>query len=161
MKTKFLWIEDGATADLRRLLAPILVDGLYDPIIALDVSEGIRQLRVHEFSAVIVDIRIPPGDHPAWINLYNQLGKNKARARLGLKLLTSLFKPQDDDIEIADMPTWVTPEKFGVLTVESQNEVESSLRDLNITVYRQKTAETPKTILEELLRDIVREQYNA
>lgn len=41
MKTRFLWIEDGATADLRHLLAPILVDGSYDPTIAL----GIRPAR--------------------------------------------------------------------------------------------------------------------
>lgn len=156
MKTRFLWIEDGATADLRHLLAPIYVDGSYDPVIALDVSEGIRRLRAVEFEAVIVDIRIPPGDHPEWINLYNQLGKNKVRARLGLKLLTSLFRPEEDDVKISGVPVWVKPERFGVLTVESKNEVEESLSGLGITVYKQKTAETPKTILVEMLQALVK-----
>jgi len=154
MKTSFLWIEDGAIADLKYLLAPILVSGDYDPIIALDVSEGIRRLREREFEAVIVDIRIPPGDDSNWISLYNQRGKNKARARLGLQLLTCLLSTEPCDIVITDIPTWVCANRFGVLTVEGKDEVSASLESLGINVYDQKTASTPKTVLEDLVRRI-------
>jgi hypothetical protein len=151
VRTRFLWIEDGAIADYKYLLAPIYVAGMYNPVVALDVSEGIRRLKQREFDAVIVDIRLSPGDNPDWIRLYKQLGSNKATARLGSKLLRSILKPDGDDIPIEEIPLWVQPQLFGILTVESAED----LRELEIEVYERKKGRTPENVLKELVDRIV------
>ena len=155
MRTRFLWIEDGAIADYRYLLAPIYVSGQYDPVIALDVCEGIRRLKEQEFDAVIVDIRLPPGDEPEWIRLYRQLGSNKATARLGSKLLRSLLKPDGDDIQIEGVPEWVRPQRFGILTVETKDLVQEDLKELDITVYEQKIGRTREDALKDLVQRVI------
>lgn len=155
MRKRFLWIEDGAIADYRYLLAPIYVSGQYDPVIALDVCEGIRRLKEQEFDAVIIDIRLPPGDEPEWIRLYRQLGSNKATARLGSRLLRSLLKPDGDDIRIEGIPEWVRSDRFGILTVETEDLVLEDLKELNIRVYGQKIGQTREDALKDLVERVV------
>ena len=135
MKTKFLWIEDNARTDLKHLLAPVYMSGKYDPVIAPTVSEGIYRMRHAEFPAVIVDIRLLPGNDSDWETLYTKLGSEKGSARLGLHLLYSLFGPRPDDVKIEDMPKWIEPKRFGVLTVEDLGgELGEALRSFHITV---------------------------
>jgi hypothetical protein len=155
MKTKFLWIEDNATTDLKHMLMPVFTSGKFDPIIALNVTDGFHRMLQMRFDAVIVDIRMLPGNDPDWINLYNQWGKNKGSARLGLRLLFSLLKPQPGDIVLEKKPKWVRPELFGVLTVEGKDVLEGELDALDIHVYEQKTARTPKNILVDMVERIV------
>jgi len=157
MKLKFLWIEDGAIADYQTMLGPVFVSGKYDPVIALNVADGIRQLRQSRFDAVIVDIRLPPGESSEWARLYDESRQNKATARLGLKVLYCLLGPGEEDIRIEGMPDWVKPDRFGVLTVENKSELQEDLDRLGIRVYRQKTARTPNNVLIDMIEEIKRQ----
>lgn len=157
MKLKILWIEDQAFIDLAILTGLVYVRGNYDLIIAPDASEGIRQIMQREFDAVVVDIRIPPGDDPKWKELYTKFGMTKVTARLGLHLLHCLLAPEDKNtkVKLRNIPPWITPTRFGILTVESEREVQDDLRKLNIQVFRQKTAEMTETTLLELIEEIL------
>jgi hypothetical protein len=157
MKTKFLWIEDNARTDLKRLLAPVYMSGRYDPVVAPTVAEGVYRMKHTEYAAVIVDIRLLPGNDSVWEALYNKLGRDKGTARLGLCLLYSLFGPRLDDVQIGDKPAWIDPKRFGVLTVEDLNgDLREALKSFHIAVYEQKTAFTPNTTLLNLVERITR-----
>lgn len=151
MKTKFLWIEDNARTDLVHLLPPIYMDGRYDPVIAPTVAEGVYQMKKAEFAAVVVDIRLLPGNDPDWKALYVKEGAEKGTARLGLFLLFSLFSPRIDDVKIMDdnLKKWVKASRFGVLTVEDlhSGDLAEALRTFRITVCEQKTTRSPNTTL--------------
>lgn len=145
---RILWIEDEATGDMRNLAGPLYDSGQYDLVVAFDASEGVRQMMKLEFDAVVVDIRIPPGSDQRWIELYSQSEQNKPMARLGLQLLYSLLNADD-------RPTWITPDRFGLLTVENKREVEEDLKNLNIQVYRQKTEQLPFNTLIKVIEEIL------
>lgn len=157
MKIKFLWIEDNARTDLKHLLGPIYMSGKYDPVVAPTVAEGIYQIKKSEFAAVIVDLRLLPGNDSAWEALYLGLGSEKGTARLGLHLLYSLFKPRRlEDLTIEKLPAWLDPHRFGVLTVEDfDGELKEALASLNISVYEQKTTHTANTVLLKMLERII------
>jgi hypothetical protein len=152
---KILWIEDGATVDLKHLTGPLYASGQYDLVLAVDASDGLRQLEKEEFAAVVADIRIPPGSDQRWIDLYYRSGQNKALARLGLQLLYSLLKPEIARVKLDPIPSWIIPNRFGLFTVESKGEVEEDLKSLNIHVYREKTERLPFTALVEVIEDIL------
>lgn len=149
MKKKFLWIEDNATNDLVELLSPIYMDGRFAPVIATTVAEGIYRMKESEYAAVVVDIRLPPGNDREWEALYKRLGGEKGTARLGLHLLYSLFDHRKgEDVEIKDKPDWIDAQRFGVLTVEDlRGELDEALTSFHINVREQKTTLTPDTML--------------
>jgi len=171
MKTKFLWIEDNARTDLKHLLAPVYMSGEYDPVIAPTVAEGVYQLEHTEFAAVIVDIRLLPGNNHDWETLYIKLGRERGTARLGLCLLYSIFDPRPDDVELdtirqrmKDARYWINAKRFGVLTVEDldpSRDLGQALTSFGITVSEQKTARTPNTTLLGMVRRIVSPQGEA
>lgn len=163
MKIRFLWIEDNARTDLKHLLAPIYMTGEFDPVIAPTVAEGVYQLEHSQFAAVIVDIRLLPGNNSDWESLYSKLGRERGTARLGLYLLYSIFDPRPDDVKLTELRAkmkneefWIKPSRFGVLSVEDFNgDLGEALRSFGITVSRQKTTRTPNTTLLEMVRLIV------
>lgn len=155
MKPKVLWIEDGALGDLPDLAGVVVVEGSYDLVIALDATEGIEWIMQHEFKAVIVDIRLPPGEDIRWRNIYNRPDKNKNAARLGLLVLRGLLKPNQSEVKIQNLPGWVRPEIFGILTVENQREVQKDLDELGIKIYRQKTRKPSTHTLLDLIREVI------
>jgi hypothetical protein len=153
VKTKFLWIEDNANTSLSYLMMPVYNSGKYDPVIALSVAGGLLHLWQTEFEAVVLDIRLPPGNDPKWEELYNRSGHNRGAAQLGLALLVALLRPQESPIDLGKRPPWlkpdrIKPERFGVLSVESESDVTNKLKELGILVRLEKTAHTtPKTLL--------------
>jgi hypothetical protein len=155
MKKRVLWIEDNALSDLQNVLGPIYMDGHYDLVIAENASEGMSRLTREVFDAVIVDIRLPPGEDNDWIKLYNDRPYG-ARPRLGLLLLYSLFYPKEAAVNFGEMPKWIRPERFGVFSVESKAELKQDLDKLKISVYEQKTAATSTRIILDLLERIAR-----
>lgn len=158
-KHKILWLEDSAMYDLQQLSAPVILDGSYDLVIAENVSDGIAQLQQSEFEAIIVDIRIPPGDEKVWIDLYERLGRDKISARLGLQFLYTVLGHPDAKVNLGHRrPSWIKPAMLGVLSVESQLELDEHMKKLGITVYHQKRAETPETMLLELIDRILSKQ---
>lgn len=160
MKRRVLWIEDGAYGDLPEVIGPVVVDGGYDLDIALDATEGVEQILANEYDCVIVDIRLPPGTDKKWIDIYNHPDKYKDAERLGLLVLRSLLTPEKSVVPVANIPAWVHNEKakrFGVLTVENQNEVETDLEELNVSVYRQKNRRPSVNTLLELVQEVMKQ----
>jgi hypothetical protein len=158
MKRKVLWIEDGARFDLPQLAGPVYINGSYDLVVAEDVSTGISHLLRDEFDVVIVDIRLPPGDHPRWIKVFSAAGYNKIQAQLGLQLLYSVLGRPEAEVKLEYRPEWITAAKLGVFTVESPQEMEKYLKQLDIQIFQQKRADLPDTILLELIEKILRKQ---
>lgn len=160
MKIKFLWIEDNATNDLVELLSPIYMDGRFTPVIATTVAEGIYRMKESPYAAVIVDIRLPPGNDHEWEGLYKKLGGERGTARLGLHLLYSLFSYREgEDVEVKDKPAWIDPKCFGVLTVEDfHGDLDEALTSFRITVREQKTTLTPDTMLLTMVERILNGQ---
>jgi DNA-binding NarL/FixJ family response regulator len=150
---KVLWIEDNAMADLQELLAPVYVDGTYELTLAENASDAIKQLWKSEFVAVIVDIRIPPGQDKNWQELYRTRGNSNKAARLGLEVIRTALQ-QEASITRASPPVWLSPTRFAVFTVESGAEVEQDVRKLGVKVYRQKRVATPPTVLLDLIARI-------
>lgn len=164
-KYKVLWIEDGALGDFADLVGPVNVDGSYDLSIALNATQGIEFIMQSEFDAVIVDIRLPPGDDKQWQKIYYSPETNKDAARLGLLVLRSLLPSKTgkkSEVKIKSIPKWIRAVRFGVLTVENKGEVMKDLEDLdiNIKAYRQKNINPSDTVLIELIEDIIRQSTN-
>jgi hypothetical protein len=154
MKHKVLWIEDGALTELPDLIGPVFVDGKYDLTIASTATEGIENIMQTEFSAVIIDIRLPPGSDKRWINVYSGISSNKAAARLGLLVLRSLLRPEKSEVKL-NIPSWIRPEVFGVFTVENRSEISEDLDELKIRVFRQKNIKPSVTTLLELIKEVI------
>lgn len=155
MKYKVLWIEDGAFVEVASFAGPVLIAMKYDLHVAIDVSDAIKQIKSTEFDVVIVDIRLPPGNDTEWENLYSKSAYNKIGARLGIQLLLSLLKPGKAAVKLNEIPAWISPDKFGIFTVESEVELETELKELNIKCFQQKKTRLPKTTLLDLIERVI------
>jgi len=153
-KPSVLWIEDSARFELRSLVGPLLFSGKYDFNLAEDVTAAMDFLRNKEYAAVIVDIRLPPGIDPEWRTHYRNSGADRVHAQLGLKLLYWLLG-KDTAIHSETPPAWVKPWNIGVFTVESQREIQKNLDELGISVFKQKLAGLPDTILLDLIEELL------
>jgi hypothetical protein len=164
MKSRVLWIEDGALDEMSKYYGPLFNSGKYDIIVAFDATEGERQLMMpeNEFASVIVDIRIPPGSGKNWSELFNRLGSDKIQARLGMHLLYSIFNPSHALIKLEQpIPNWVKPTKFGIFTVETANEVGDDIKELGIIAFTEKSADessVPLTALIDLIEQIEKQK---
>jgi len=152
MKTKVLWVEDSARLELRNLTGPIYISGEYDMNLAEDATTAVRYLRMKEYDAVILDMRLPPGIDDYWVNIYRDRGEDKADARLGLELANWLFDGRGG-LGIP-RPDWIMPQHVGVFTVENDSELHDKLEALKIKVFEQKVAGLKDTILLEIIEKI-------
>src|SRR5438105_597952 len=141
MKRKVLWVEDSAFSDLTVLAGALYMTGDYNLVVAANASDGFRYIMEKEFDAVIMDIRLPPGNDPYFESLYNSSQGSKTSARLGIAVLERALKPSAENAR-----AWISPERFGVLTVESRREVKEELVALGVNVYYQKTARMPRDV---------------
>lgn len=155
-KHRILWIEDGARFDLPYLAAPVYMDGGYDLFVAETIADGLAYLQRHEFDAIIMDIRVPPGNDVQWNALYKKAGRNKVMARLGLKLLYSLLDHPEAEIKLPVLPAWINAKKIGVLTVESYSEIKEHLNKLGIQIYQQKHANIADSVLLDLIKQVLK-----
>lgn len=159
MRKKVLWIEDGAFVEVANFAGPVLTNLKYDLQVALDVSDALKKIMEIEnngFDAVIVDSRIPPGMDPEWEDIYDKSGYNKIGARLGIQLLFSLLKPEKAAVKLKKIPPWISPEKFGVFTVESEGEVKNELTELGIiNCFQQKKIKLSNKALLELIEKVI------
>ena len=157
-KISVLWIEDGARFDLQELAAPVLVDGRYELVIVEAASEAIDWMRQCTFDVIIADIRIPPGDDPAWIDLYKMYRANSTSARLGLHLLFTILRHKDAKVKLeAELPDWIKPEIIAVFSLEGQAELSADLKNLGISVFQQKGAGTSSTVLLDLIERVLQQ----
>lgn len=158
MKKKILWIEDQANKDVSQLAAPVYNDGNYELIVAYNISDAKKNLFSYEFDAVVVDIRLPSGEHQEWYDLYKRSSFNKINARLGLDLLYSILLPNDERTKVKynNVPKWIESKRFGILSVESREELADDMYKLGISHFKQKKASSSKKILLELIEEILK-----
>src|ERR1044072_1158818 len=105
-KYNVLWVEDGARFELAYLAAPVYMDGRYKLTVAQDVSEASHLVERIKFQALIVDIRLPPGEDNRWGELYGKVGGKKAAASLGIKLLRSMLHTEGAEVELDIPRSW-------------------------------------------------------
>ncbi len=157
-RRRVLWVEDGSRYDLVQLAAPVLMEGDFELVEAENASEGIAKLLEGEFDVIIVDIRIPPGNHDDWIRLYEKSASDKVSARLGRHFLFTILGHPKAEIMRDRRLNWIKPEMVGVFSVEGHQELNGDLDLLGIksTNYYQKRANTPENILLTIIEDILR-----
>jgi len=106
-----------------------------------------------EYDALIVDIRLPPGNDPYWMELYRSAELDGGGEKLGIKFLYWLLSR--DGSYPHKPPSWASPERVAVFTVESHSEVRSNLDDLGIDLFKQKTTGLADTTLLELIAELL------
>lgn len=152
-----IWIEDEATFDLNRLAAAVNVTFRYKLTIAKTVSDALRHLKTGvEYEALIVDMRLLPGDDPRWKTVAEN---STGRTLLGQELVYSLLRwPQckvtlDDD----EIPPWITPARFGIFTVEPEKELSEFLTNVGIDrqLYQRKKASLEQNTLLRLIESVI------
>ncbi len=149
-RPRALWIEDGARSELSHLSGPVLYDGRIELVLAEDLTTAVEYLLEEEFDAVVVDVRLPPGDDPYWKELHRKAGRDKVHAQLGLQLLRWLLEPGHKP-ELAAAPSWLDAKRVAVFSVDTKSEILNTLHALGIELIQQKRADLPDTILRELI----------
>jgi hypothetical protein len=149
-RPRALWIEDGARSELSHLSGPVLYDGRIELVLAEDLTTAVEYILEEEFDAVIVDVRLPPGDDQYWKDLHRKAGRDKVHAQLGLQLLRWLLGP-GDRTGLPAPPSWLSAQRVAVFSVDCKTEILSLLDELGIEVIQQKRADLPDTILRELI----------
>ena len=154
-RPKILWVEDSARYELAELLGPVFFEHKYLLDLAEDASTAMHQLTMQCYDALIVDIRLPPGNEPVWQELYKDAGRDKIKAQLGLRLLDWLLRPDGATRKyVTTRPPAVCPEQIAIFTVESWDQVKGELTDLHICTYEQKTTSIPDTVLLDLIQEL-------
>jgi hypothetical protein len=153
MKPRVLWIEDSARFELNNLTGPIYFYGTYDFQQAENVTSAIEFLKVKEYDALIVDVRLPPGNDPYWRELYRKEEGDGGGEKLGIKLLYWLLAQEGSYSHTP--PSWASPEKIAIFTVENQMEVRDDLDKLGINLFKQKTTGLADTTLLDLIKELL------
>lgn len=158
---RVLWIEDNAARQFDYMATPVLLDGRFDLNVAITASEGMDKLRRGgPFDAVIIDVRLPAGDDPAWAEFASSHGINEDPC-LGLEILRQIFFKDPNHKKFGPPVAWATPLRFGVLTVENYwGHTKKCLEDCGLKFFKPKTADQGERILLEMIEDILRAAYS-
>jgi hypothetical protein len=155
MKRRVLWIEDSAYNEITQLSAPVYLSGRYDLRTALTASAAMAALADTIYDAIIVDIRILPGEDSWWIREYTHRGQSVKAARLGLRLLEVVLDGTAyPGLKVTLPGAAREPHRYGVLSVEASDSVADDLRRLKVTAYRNKTAAANARLLLDLLDEV-------
>lgn len=166
-----LWVEDETQHEMQGFVGPLYAEWKYDIDLAIDASQALARLRQKRYDAVIVDIRIPPGEDECWQEIYNLHGADPSAAKLGLVLLEFLFGQDENgsapktrlklngrDFDLCRLggrpESNLDPSRFGVFSVES-NDLEDQLSRLGVGKALAKRARTPRIALVELIDEIL------
>lgn len=158
MKKRILWIEDAGNADLGELSGYMTSLGEYDLTTTIDVTDGIRCLMAKTYDAIVVDIRMLPGELEEWQMLYYELGGVPSEAKLGKHLLYSLCEHPKARIQLGERkPKWLLTKMIGVYTIESN--LQSEMEELEISTYVVKTPAGTEdvTMLVRVVEEILKE----
>lgn len=159
-KHKILWVEDSARFDLVNVWGPINASHRYDLTLAEDATTAAEYLRRREFDAIIVDVRIPPGHHKYWQQIFQDHDADRTNAKLGLELLRWLLDAEqiiaDAQIKIPKRPKWdVLPERIGVFSAERKSEIGDTLDKLGVETMYHKEPGLPDTILLDIVKHVI------
>lgn len=158
-KRKILWVEDSARFELASVLGPIYASHRYDLTLADNASSAAEYLRRRRYDAIIVDIRLPPGQDRYWLNIYKSAGSDRTNAKLGLALLSWLFADgvlNQNSMPLPLRPEWpIQPTQVGVFSVENRLEVGNFLTALGVTLLYEKRPGLPDTILLDIVTAVL------
>src|SRR5262249_47815261 len=150
------WIEDGAYNENTSLATPVHLSDDYGLSIAVDATQGMQHLRERVFDAIVVDIRIPPGDDPRWIEIYYDLFRRREAARLGLKLL-QIVLGRPEPLFHEPLPSAAKDaHRYGVLSVEGRTDLLTQLTPLGVSVCYDKGRGDDPDVLLKVIDDILR-----
>jgi hypothetical protein len=149
---KVLWIEDAARFGLAYLTAPIYLEGGFELTVAENASDAQRKICEAKYDIMVVDIRLPPGSDYEWIKVYEDATIKGLAPNLGLKILTSIFKPAEAEVPFDCNLDRLTPDKIGVFTIERSPELLICLKDIGIKIIERKTVTMPDTTLLNLIK---------
>ena len=151
---RVLWIEDGAETEVPHLAGPVHTSGQFFLHEALNATEGLKYILKYSYEAVIVDIRLLPGENPSWRSIYRNKNQDTVQARLGLELLRTLLGHGDATLTLDSLPSWIAPSRFGILTVEEYSLLQDDFTTLGLppSHYRQKILSSDKFALLELIK---------
>jgi hypothetical protein len=114
---KILWLEDQYEDFVAYRSALYRSGRITDRV--RSVSETVKNLREdNEYTAVIFDIKVLPGNDPEWIELDKQQREANPDydSYLGLELLRALFDPDRAKVKL-DPPIKLSPKKMIVFSV--------------------------------------------
>jgi hypothetical protein len=154
-KPRVLWVEDGALTELSELFGPVYAEGNYLLEVAQDATEATRKLARTTYDAVVVDIRIPPGADNRWIQLHRKGGSNNTQARLGIDLIAACLDVPSTGFQFDNRPSWLSPAKIGVLSVESKSEIQPILGPWGVSIIYQKRIDASRRILLTVIEEIL------
>ena len=147
-----LWIEDQAYHELGALRTPVIMSSLYHLTIAVDGASAIENLRTNKFEIIIVDMRIPPGDDPIFTDIYYKNSDSKRHKEIGLLLLKRIFEKEDLNFLSDLLPYAYDSSRYGVLSIDNENEISDELKALGIKNYAHKSgAMSSKSLLNLIL----------
>ena len=123
---KVLWLEDqdDKFASFRGALfrEGVIVD------IVQSVSAAVEKLNEEDYTAVIFDIKVLPGDNEKWIKLDEKKREKNPNmgSSLGLELLYSLFAPDKARVKL-ESPIKIDPRRIIVFSVvyDKDEEIEA------------------------------------
>ena len=127
-RIRVLWIEDEARYQLNELMGPLLYRRIYHLSLAENATEAMRLIRTTEhYDVIIVDMRIPPGEDPAWKMLYQDQGNDTSKARLGQYLIEWMLGQMNGHAEqFSVRPNWIQPQQIAVFSAEEPRVASSS-----------------------------------
>lgn len=158
---RILWIEDSARYELTELLGPVYHARKYRVTLAEDASSAMDYLLSYDFDVVIVDIRLPPGSHQAWQDLYEDAKRGQVKAHLGLQILQWLFGVNGRvHAKIPAPPEKVCRDCVAVFTVESQAQIREELELLGIKMFKQKTTMLEDKALLRIIEKLIERRSN-
>lgn len=169
-KRKILWVEDSARFELPHVLGPVFASRRYDLTLAETATAAAENLLRRRFDVILVDIRLPPGLHPYWMNIFKSAGADRHNAKLGLALLGWLFQkpvrgapnPHGNGQAVPRRPEWqILPHQVGVFSVENRQEIGDDLDRLGVTVMYEKRPGLPDTILLEIMSKVLAQSEQA
>lgn len=163
-KRKILWVEDSARFELASMVGPVLASRRYDLTLAENASTAAERLLRTRYDAIIVDIRLPPGVDPYWVDIFKSAASDRVNAKLGLALLSWLFGAKEagathtrNGNRVPPLPdAWrVLPQQVAVFSVENKSEIGSTLELFGVTVMHEKRPGLPDTILLKILSEVL------
>jgi len=155
-RIRVLWIEDEARYQLNELMGAVLYRREYGLNLAENASEAMQILTGEvQYNVIIVDMRIPPGEHDTWKAIYQKQGSDKTAARLGYYLVQwMLGKLNGEYGPLAPPPNWISPNIIAIFSAEEKAAIEQILT-MGIEVYQPKDASYPDDILLRLISQVL------
>lgn len=150
--SRVLWIEDAGYHDLAIMAGYVHAETEHSLVIAANPTKALNEIMEAEYDAVVVDIRIPPGDDPVWLEIYRRAGSDIKAAKLGLHLLETVLQHPGAKVK-RTVPDWLTSRRFGVFTIEPN--LQAEMERLQIPTYILKNRDIAEDTLAKVIGAIL------